>query len=182
VGERQSRFHRPGRAFEETYYTFDVLADLGAYRDLHRHRVLTQERQAYTVRHGYVTPPELVAAGLAAAYEQALAQAAVATERIAQDLPEAAQYLVPFAFRIRWRMRMNLRELYHFVELRSARQGHPTYRAIAQEMYQHVLRVHPTLVAKMSFVDLNSYTLERLTAEQRLDQKLMQAQQPNNGG
>jgi thymidylate synthase ThyX len=182
VGERQSRFHRPGRAFEETYYTFDVLADLGAYRDLHRHRVLTQERQAYTVRHGYVTPPELVEAGLAATYEQALAQAAEATERIAQDLPEAAQYLVPFAFRIRWRMRMNLRELYHFVELRSARQGHPTYRAIAQEMYQHVLRVHPTLVAKMSFVDLNSYTLERLTAEQRLDQKLMQAQQPNHRG
>jgi thymidylate synthase ThyX len=182
VGERQSRFHRPGRAFEETYYTFDVLADLGAYRDLHRHRVLTQERQAYTVRHGYVTPPELVAAGLATAYEQALGKAAEATERIAQDLPEAAQYLVPFAFRIRWRMRMNLRELYHFVELRSARQGHPTYRAIAQEMYQHVLRVHPTLVAKMSFVDLNSYTLERLSAEQRLDQKLMQAQQPSNGG
>jgi thymidylate synthase ThyX len=181
VGERQSRFHRPGRAFEETYYTFDVLADLGAYRDLHRHRVLTQERQAYTVRHGYVTPPELIAAGLALTYEQALRQAAEATEHIAQDFPDAAQYLVPFAYRIRWRMKMNLRELYHFVELRSARQGHPTYRAIAQDMYQHVRQVHPTLVAKMSFVDLNSYSLERLTAEQRLDQKLQQAQYPVTG-
>ena len=56
VGERGSRFQRPGRAFEEPYYTFDMLADLGAYRDLQRHRILTQERQRYTVRHGYVTP------------------------------------------------------------------------------------------------------------------------------
>ena len=65
VGERGSRFHRPGRAFEEPYYTFDMLADLGAYRDLQRHRILTQDRQRYTVRHGYVTPPELEEAGLA---------------------------------------------------------------------------------------------------------------------
>jgi hypothetical protein len=59
IGDRESRFHRPGRAFEETYYTFDILADIGAYRDLHRHRVLTQERQHYSVRHGYVVPIEL---------------------------------------------------------------------------------------------------------------------------
>jgi thymidylate synthase ThyX len=177
VGDRRSRFHRPGRAFEETYYTFDILADLGAYRDLHRHRIMTQERQRYTVRHGYIVPPELTEAGLAATYCQALEQTAQATETIAQDLPVAAQYLVPFAYRTRWRIKLNLREAYHLIELRSARQGHPTYRSIAQDMYRQIQAIHPTLVAQMSFVDLDDYVLERLGAEQRLDQKLQQQQQ-----
>lgn len=179
VGERKSRFHRPGRAFEEVYYTFDILADLGAYRDLHRHRVCTQERQSYTVDCGYVVPNELVEAGLAATYTQALETAATAFYTIAQDLPIAAQYLVPFAYRVRWRIKLNLREAYHFIELRSGRQGHPGYREVAQEMYRQIQAIHPNLAAGMYFVDLNDYHLERLAAEQKLDAKLAQ-QQPKN--
>jgi len=177
VGDRTTRFHRPGRAFEETYYTFDILADLGAYRDLHRHRVLTQERQRYTVRHGYTVPPELEESGLAEPYRTALDKAAETTELISQDLAIAAQYVVPFAYRVRWRIKLNLREVYHFVELRSGRQGHPSYRAIAQDMYRCIRDVHPTLVAPMHFVDLDDYALERLAAEQKIDRKLEQRNQ-----
>jgi thymidylate synthase ThyX len=172
VGERGSRFHRPGRAFEETYYTFDLLADLGAYRDLHRHRILTQERQRYTVCHGHVTPPELEEAGLAGEYTSALARAAEVVEAIARDLPDAAEYAVPFAFRVRWRIKLNLREAYHLIELRSARQGHPAYRLVAQEMFRQINDVHPTLSKGMKFVDMSDYDLERLAAEQRIDTKL----------
>jgi thymidylate synthase ThyX len=171
IGERGSRFQRPGRAFEETYYTFDLFADLGAYRDLHRHRILTQERQRYSVQHGYITPSEIEAAGLAVDYRAALEQAAEAVEIIGSDLPEAAQYAVPFAFRIRWRIKLNLREAYHLIELRSSRQGHPSYRVIAQEMYRQINAVHPSLARGMEFVDLNSYALERLASEQRIDTK-----------
>lgn len=174
VGKRGSRFHRPGRAFEQSYYTFDLLADLGAYRDLHRHRILTQEHQRYTVRHGYVVPAELEEARLAEPFRKALEQAAEITELISVDLPDAAQYLVPFAFRVRWRIKLNLREAYHMIELRSSQQGHPSYRMIAQEMYRQISAVHPTLTANMHFVDLNDYTLERLAAEQRTDAKLQQ--------
>jgi thymidylate synthase ThyX len=172
AGKRASRFHRPGRAFEDTYYTFDILADIGAYRDLHRHRVLTQERQAFTVQHGYIVPTEVIESGLEKSYRSALEQAADTFEVVARDLPIAAQYIVPFAFLTRWRMRLNLREAYHFIELRSARQGHPTYRQVAQEMYRQIAAVHPTLAAPMTFVDLEDYQLERLGAEQRLDRKL----------
>jgi thymidylate synthase ThyX len=188
VGERESRFHRPGRAFETAYYTFDILADLGAYRDLHRHRILTQERQQYSVRHGYITPPELEAANLAVPYRQALDRAAETAEAIradahaganAKDLPAAAQYVVPFAYRTRWRIQLNLREVYHLVELRSSRQGHPSYRVIAQEIYRKINAVHPTLAANMRFVDLNDYDLERLAAEQRIDTKLPQIDLPD---
>ena len=176
VGERGSRFHRPGRAFEEPYYTFDLLADLGAYRDLQRHRVLTQERQGYTTRHGYVTPDELGEAGLAAAYGQALDRAAEAFAAIGADLPDQAQYAVPLAFRVRWRIKLNLREAYHLCELRSAPQGHPAYRRVAQAIYEHIRAVHPSLAEGMRFVDMSDYALERLEAERRLDAKLSRAE------
>ncbi|GFE67487.1 FAD-dependent thymidylate synthase [Chroococcus sp. FPU101] len=177
VGERETRFHRPGRAFEETYYTFDILADLGAYRDLHRHRVMTQERQRYTVIHGYGVPIELEEAKLAQKYCDALDYAAETTQLISKDFFDAAQYLVPFAYKIRWRIKLNLREVYHLAELRSSRQGHPSYRIIAQEMYRQIKAIHPTLTAKMSFVDMNDYALERLAAEQRIDDKLQAIQE-----
>jgi len=172
VGERASRFHRPGRAFEEPFYTFDLLADLGAYRDLQRHRMLTQDRQRYGVRHGYVTPPELDAAGLSAPYAAALERAAAAFETIAADLPAQAQYAVPLAFRVRWRIKLNLREVYHLAELRSAPQGHPAYRRIAHAIAAAVSAVHPTLAEGMRFVDMSDYALDRLDAERRLDAKL----------
>ncbi|WP_322513263.1 FAD-dependent thymidylate synthase [Chloroflexus sp.] len=171
IGERANRFHRPGRAFEEPYYTFDILADIGAYRDLQRHRVLTQERQRFTVAHGYVTPPELELIGVADQYRAALAQAAELVTDLQADFPHEAQYAVPFAFRIRWRVKLNLREAYHLIELRSARQGHPAYRQIAQMMFHAINAVHPTLAAGMRFVDQRDYDLERLAAEQRIDQK-----------
>jgi thymidylate synthase ThyX len=171
IGERRSRFHRPGRAFEEPYYTFDLLADLGTYRDLHRHRMLSQERQQYSVRHGYITPPEIEEASLVTEYRAVLEQAAEVVELISHDLPDAAQYAVPFAFRIRWRIKLNLREAYHLIELRSARQGHPSYRVIAQEMHRQISAVHPSLTSGMRFVDLANYDLERLASEQRIDVK-----------
>jgi len=171
VGRRASRFHRPGRAFEEARYTFDLLADIGAYRDLQRHRMLTQERQRFGVQHGYVVPPEIDEYGLGAPFRAALDQAGDVVSAIAADLPEEAQYAVPFAYRVRWRVTLNLREAYHLCELRSAPQGHPGYRRIAQEMYRQIAAVHPLLAEGMRFVDMNDYALERLDAERRLDEK-----------
>jgi thymidylate synthase ThyX len=75
---------------------------------------------------------------------------------------------------MRWRFTVNLREAYHLCELRSGPQGHPTYRLVAQQMYQHIARVHPELAAAMKFVDLNDYELERLESEKKLDRKLQQ--------
>ncbi len=176
VGPRESRFHKPGRAFEAAYYLFDIVADIGAYRDLQRHRMLTQQQQVYGVSHGYVVPDDLIEAGVAEPYRAALEGAAVAYEAIAADLPMAAQYVVPLAFRVRWSFGLNLREAYHLIELRSGRQGHPGYRQVAQAMYRQIAAVHPTLASGMHFVDLAQYELERLAAEQRIDARLRQRQ------
>lgn len=171
TGDRQVRFHKPGRAFEEAVYTFDIVADIGAYRDLQRHRMLTQDRQPFGVELGYFVPPEIDTAGVGAQYRAAIDHAIAVTRVIRADLPVASQYAVPMACHMRWRITLNLREAYHLCELRSAPQGHPTYRTVAQAIARALRAVHPELTAAMRFVDYANYALERLDAEKRLDQK-----------
>lgn len=173
---RTNRRHKPGRAFENAYYTFDILADFGCYRDLQRHRMLTQERQDLTVVHGYDLPQEIVEAGFEREYREAMEKAAETYHQIYKQHPKEAQYIVPFAYKIRWYNTINLRGVYWLAELRSSQQGHPNYRKIAQRMYQKVKEVHPTLAECMRFVDMNDYTLGRLQAEvKNAEKRLHQA-------
>ncbi|MCX8174895.1 MAG: FAD-dependent thymidylate synthase [Candidatus Micrarchaeota archaeon] len=172
IGNRQNRRQKPGRAFEMPYYTFCITANFGIYRDLHRHRILTQERQLLTTRHGFDMPKELVEAGLDGKVREAVAAADELFGRLSASMPYEAQYVVPLGCRMRWYVRMNLRQCYHFCELRSMRQGHPDYRKVAQEIHRRISSVHPSLAAGMKFVDYESYELERLEAEKKTDRKL----------
>ncbi len=153
------------------YYTFDILGNLGLYRDLHRHRILTQERQDFTTIHGYDLPPEIEEAGFRPEFDRCMARAAALYERIHRDLPFEAQYVVPFAYRIRWSMKLNLREAVHIGELRTMPQGHPEYRLIVQEMWRRIGEVHPTLAAFAKFIDWKTYRLGRLESEMRTEYK-----------
>ena len=91
---RENRRHKPGRELEMVYYTFDIQGDYGMYRDLQRHRMLTQERQLLSTRLGYHMPPEIEAAGVAKAYRDGMRAAEHAYETIAVDFPIEAQYVV----------------------------------------------------------------------------------------
>lgn len=172
IGERKNRRHRPGRAFEEVYYTFEICTNFGAYRDLHRHRVLTQQRQLLGCELGYTMPPEVVEAGYEKEFREAVEKASVYWKKVAEKYPKQAQYIVPLAYKIRWEITLNLREAYHFCELRAARQGHIDYRVVAQKMYKKLKEVHPSLVEAMKFVDMDKYEFERLEAEKSLDKKI----------
>ena len=171
AGGRRSRRDKPGRAFEQAYYEFEVCADFGAYRDIHRHRILTQERQLLSCKHGFETPEELAQAGLDKEYSDAMKSAAGLFFKVEKEMPWEAQYCVPLGYKIRWRMRMNLREAYHFAELRSGMQGHPSYRRVAQDVYRHIARVHPLLASQMRFVDTKEYPLGRIAAEMSKENK-----------
>ena len=168
---RQHRREKPGRALEQVYYTFDIIGNLGAYRDLQRHRLLSQERQDFTTAHGYDTPPEITEAGFDDDYRRCMDHAAEVHERIRADHPRQAQYVVPFAYRTRWYMKMNLREAVHIGELRTMPQGHPDYRSITQEMWRQIGAVHPRLAGYARFIDWKTYRLGRLAAELRTEFK-----------
>jgi len=174
VGERKNRRQKPGRAFEAAYCTFCVTGNFGMYRDLHRHRILTQERQLLTTKHGFDMPPELVSAGFERQVKEAIGAADGLFTKLSVSMPYEAQYVVPLGCRMRWYAKMNLREAYHFCELRSMRQGHIDYRRVAQDMHTLLVKTHPSLVAGMKFVDHASYGLERLEAEKKIDKKLEQ--------
>lgn len=168
---RRHRRDKPGRALEQVYYTFDILGNLGLYRDLQRHRILTQERQDFTTAHGYDMPPEIDAAGYQSAFAHCMEQAAQLYERISRDFPLEAQYVVPFAYRVRWYMKLNLREAVHISELRTMPQGHPDYRSIVQEMWRQIAAVHPVLAQSAKFIDWHTYRLGRLQSEIRSEYK-----------
>ena len=168
---RQNRRHKPPRAFENCYYTFDVLTDFGSYRDLQRHRMLTQERQNLTTLHGFYVPEEITSAGFENDFREAMDKAEHAYKEIYNKFPKESQYIVPFAYKVRWYMKMNLRSVYWISELRSVEQGHPTYRHIAQQMYLKTKEVHPALSEYMKYVDMNEYGLGRLKAEVKKEEK-----------
>jgi hypothetical protein len=169
VGERENRRHRPGRGFETLRYRFEIVSDYGAFRDLQRHRLLTCQWQRLSPDLGADVPHEIAAAGCRGAYERALEVSREEYERLrAQGLVEEAPYALCLAYRIRYVLELDAREALHLIELRSGREGHPSYRAVAHEMRRQIAEVHPNVAAAMTFVDDSTEArLERLLSEMR---------------
>lgn len=158
---RRGPHDQPLRALEHVTYTFEILVDYGAYRDIHRHRMATQTRQLPSPSHGYSMPDEFARYGVQAEFDACMTRAAEVYQHLAPTYPYIASYVLPLAYRCRVLITWNLREIYHFVQLRSAKQGHTSYRRIAQEIYHLLARHHP-LLAQYMRVDLEDYALGRL--------------------
>jgi thymidylate synthase ThyX len=169
VGERANRRHRPGRGLEALRYRFEIVADYGAFRDLQRHRMLTVQWQALTPDLGAEVPEQVELAGCGEAYRRALELSAHEYERLqARGLGPAASYALCLGYRIRFILDLNAREAMQLIELRSGREGHPSYRAVAHEMQAQIAAVHPAVAAAMVHVDRETEPrLERIAAEQR---------------
>lgn len=168
---RKNRRHKSPRALEHLNYTFDVIVDFGTYRDLQRHRMMTQHRQLFTCDLGYHIPSELLGGEEEVLYRGAMERAKQVYQKIANDFPEEAQYIVPMAYNIRWSIRINLRALQWLTEIRSTPQGHPQYRKVAQMMAKEVIKVHPSFKSFFKFVDFNEHQIGRLAQEEKTLQK-----------
>jgi hypothetical protein len=169
VGERTNRRHRPGRGFEALRYRFEIVADYGAFRDLQRHRMLTVQWQSLTPDLGAGVPGQVDAAGVGDAYRRALQASRAEYERLVDaGLASAAPYALCLGYRIRFVLDLNAREAMQLIELRSGREGHPSYRAVAHEMHAQIAAVHPSVAAAMTHVDAETEPrLERILSEMR---------------
>ena len=167
VGRRGNRRHRPGRGFEHTEYTFEVVCDYGAFRDLQRHRMLTIQWQELTPELGWEMPAEVEACGEAPRWRSAVEAAEAAWERLRPRFPAQAGYLVSLGHRIRFQMRLNAREAIHLIELRTSPQGHPSYRRIGLDMQAQIGEVagHRLIAAAMEFAGRDDVHLPRYAAE-----------------
>ncbi len=137
---------------------FDVLMDLGSFRDLHRHRRTVQVRQPYTPAHGFERPEETFQAGLGASvalaaleeglgetFAETLAKAEQAARLVRTIDPLAADYLLPLAYRVRCLFKMDWAQAAYLVELRTGSAGHFSYRRIAWLMKEALQARYPAL-------------------------------------
>jgi thymidylate synthase ThyX len=142
-------------------FRFDILMDIGAYRDLHRHRRCVQIHQDYCFDHGFDTPREIQQAGHANPYAEVMQRAASAGQELAARLAsgghatELAQYLLPLAYRKRTLFKMDLAEVVYISELRTGVGGHWSYRSVAYQMYQCVAERYPALAKYFRVTDIS---------------------------
>ncbi len=143
---------------------FDILMDIGGFRDMHRHRRCIQLLQPYTDVHGYDEPicpgqPTLAEAGLETSFGDAMKDAYAVYRRLCESgVPEAAEsanYCLPLATRCRSMFKMDFAEALYISELRSGVAGHFSYRRVAWEMYQAVAKKHPSLASYFRIDDVN---------------------------
>jgi len=148
----KSIYEKPPRELEYPYYTFDVLLDQGAYYDLKRNRIMTQTPQELTANYGYFTPDIIKQANLEENYKEVQNFAHETYQKIYAKFPHLAKYITTKATARRFLLKMNLREAFYFIGLRSRKGGHFMYRKTTQMMYDEIEKVHP-LLAKYIMVD-----------------------------
>jgi thymidylate synthase ThyX len=130
------------RSFRTATYAYDIVMDVGAYRDLHRHRRCQQFRQGFSTTLGYDTPDALIESGVAAVYRRVMED----TFSTIAALPSpASQYLLPFAARSRFLFKMDFAEAEYIARLRSGVKGHFSYRKVAWEMKRKMEDLDPEL-------------------------------------
>jgi len=168
IGERTTKRDRPPRAFEYGYpINFDLVTGFAEYRDLQRHRMLTQQRQDLNVSLCYSVPEEIGEMGQGDVVQECFERAeSLHSDLIKAGLIREAQYAPLFNHFIRWNMGMNLRELGHLTELRSQKAGHPKYRRTVQVMAKLFMGRHPEMKSVLKFVDYNDYDQGITRAEQ----------------
>lgn len=173
---RNARWQKVGRAFENTYVRFDILMNIGAWRDLHRHRMHTQQRQMFSCGHGYDIPTELIEPGLDREFADAIKRTEDVYEKIAAKDIHCAQYCVTLTHRIRFMQWQNLRECFWEMELRTIPEGHPDYRRIEQQKFALLKRAYP-LIAEHMLVNIGDYDFARRGQEEKIQKKLERIQE-----
>lgn len=130
-------------------FIFDLLMDIGGWRDMHRHRRCQQIQQTFTTLHGYDVPPALCEAGLDRDYRAAMDAVKSDIEQLRTSHQEAALYAIPFGFKVRCLFKMDYAEAEYIARLRSGVKGHWSYRAVAWAMKQKIAEQYPFLAEQI---------------------------------
>ena len=162
---RTKRFYKVPRAFEMADLCFEVVMNIGAWRDLQRHRMQTQMRQNWSIHHGFDVPEDLKEAGLNQKFELAIHQVESVFSKIEKYDLDLAQYAVTLAHRLRFLQKQNLRSFFWETELRTIPAGHPHYRVVEQEKIKLVKNIYP-LITKYLLADMKQYDFARRGSEE----------------
>ncbi len=152
--DEMPRSFRAGQQFR-----FDILMDIGGFRDMHRHRRCIQIEQQFTTKHGYEAPKELEPAGALDTYKAAMEQTSKAVQTLANgaasESAENSQYAIPLGFRKRTLFKMDFAEAVYISELRTGPAGHFSYRNVAYAMFEEVRKKYPSLALHFRVHDVH---------------------------
>ena len=168
--DRKYKYYKAPRTFENAYLKFEIVMNIGAWRDLHRHRMLTHYRQRFGISHGFDIPEELKQAGLDSEYISAIKKTEGVFEKIEKIDPDLAQYCCTLAHRVRFIQYQNLRNFFWESELRTIPEGHPDYRKIEHQKIELVKRIYP-LITRYLLVDMNDYDFARRMTGEKIEKK-----------
>jgi hypothetical protein len=175
LGNRGSH-DEPHSSFEVGDIVYQTTIDIGAYRDLQRHRVGTQSCTLWSDGYGYSIPDVLEVESLndlRLAYVEHMNEVESLVSELRTFDRFFAEYYVNLGFNVRWTYRANLKQFVYLIELRSGESGHYSYRKIAQNMYLTLKEKLPIL-SKYVRVNLNDYS-DRRKAEEIIQSKLNKA-------
>ena len=167
TGNRKNRRHKPGRAFENSYYTFDILSDYGSFRDLQRHRLMTIEWQKMNPELGFNFPDEIKKTKYEKECRDLVIKSKNLYEKLSKDCPQLKDYALLFGHNIRYSITLNVRQAFHLIELRTAKQGHISYRKVCMKMHDQIRDIakHENFYNLMNYTDHEEYELQRLDSE-----------------
>lgn len=135
------------RAFRGGPYVYDIVMDIGAYRDMHRHRRCVQLRQEYGTQLGYSVPQPAIDGVCDADLRNALDRAFEGARALSQP---SSDYLLPLATRARFLFKMDFAEAEYICRLRSGVKGHFSYRNVAWGMKCAMEKLEPSMGRAMS--------------------------------
>ncbi len=134
LSERPGKTEVPKEIAECGQVQFEFLLDFGSFRDIQRHRAVTQRMPLVTMNHGFgewylsELPKEFRIEA-----ENILKEQKIAIENLELS-KEEAQYYTPMGYKLPNRVTGSLNSLVYLVELRSTRFVHPTLRIRARQM------------------------------------------------
>jgi thymidylate synthase ThyX len=171
IVRQEVRFRKVPRSFENAHYLFEIWARGGDYRDLQRHRQLTQERQLFTTQWGYDLEQEVIKSEFIKDFRKAFTAVEKIYKKLEKFSPSIAQYAVPFGYLQHWYANMTAREVYWIVELRTGPQGRPHYRQVCQQIAKFAMEATPDIFQNL-MTDWSDYSLARRESEKKIDTKL----------
>lgn len=165
------RFRKVPRAWENTHFLFEIYGRGGDFRDLHRHRMLTEEHSKFTTRWGSDLEREVLESPFVDRIKTALEQAAFTHELLKKVSPDVAQYIVPFGYVQRWYWDLTAREVYWIGELRTGPQARSHYKEVVLQIVDKARAISPALFQGLQ-EDRDDHRLARRESEQKIERKL----------
>ena len=153
---------------------FSIICDIGAYRDIQRHRVGTQINEMWTSFRGYSTPDSFsdpVLNDLKNQYDSIFKEYEVINKELTLKYNNNSEYCLLLGHNTRLTYSCDFRQFVYFVELRSGEAGHYSYRRIAKDMYSIFKNIYPDL-ARYIRVNLDEDT-NRQKQEEQIENKKM---------